>query len=399
MRAEKQPGFFYTRDRALFLDMMNSASYFLEQRLKQQEALGLTRSLKTGLEALTDFASNDYLGLSRSADLSDRIHREYHENGLRNGATGSRLLTGNSSYTMAVEDQLADLFDAEAVLVFNSGYTANMAVLSSIPGKDDTIIYDELAHACIKDGARLSLAKRFNFRHNDLDDLESKMKKAVGRIYIAVESVYSMDGDICPLDELTGLAAKYNAAIVLDEAHSTGVMGKNGSGYAVETGVHDTIFARIYTFGKAMGIHGACVAGSKLLREYLINFARPFIYTTALSPHSIAAIKCAFEYLKDQPSLQTAFRENVFLFNSLAAKISAHPPFATPIKTVVVPGNYKVRQMAEFIQSKGFDVRPILSPTVPKGMERLRICIHSFNTKDDVRELSNALEEGLKNIM
>jgi 8-amino-7-oxononanoate synthase len=177
------------------------------------------------------------------------------------GSTGSRLLSGNSELAMKLEAKLAATFRSQATLLFNSGYAANLAVLSSIPQKDDTIIYDELSHASIKDGARLSLAKKYSFRHNDMSDLERKISRSTGRVYVVVESVYSMDGDSCPLRELTQLSKKLGFTIILDEAHTTGVSGPRGSGVSVEFDLHDQIDIRIYTFGKAMGACGACVAG------------------------------------------------------------------------------------------------------------------------------------------
>src|SRR5688572_2333994 len=200
---------------------------FLKSKLEKRRDENTLRKLSS-LSGLKDFTSNDYLGLARSEELFRLIQNKVETLPHKNGATGSRLLAGNNPYTEEVEQKLATLFKGESALIFNSGYAANQAVLSSIPQKGDTILYDELAHACIRDGARLSLASRFPFLHNDLNDLEEKLKRAQGNIFIAVESIYSMDGDQCPLKELIALAEKYNAIIILDEAHSTGIIGKNG---------------------------------------------------------------------------------------------------------------------------------------------------------------------------
>src|SRR4051812_47447788 len=211
---------------------MSAFADFIKGKLQKRRDDHSFRTLKN-IEGLIDFTSNDYLGLARSELLYHRIQNKVQTLDLKhNGATGSRLLSGNSNYTEEVENKLAKIFNSEASLIFNSGYTANLAVLSSIPQKGDTILYDELAHACIKDGARLSLANRFSFRHNDLNDLEQKLNRCSGKIYIAVESIYSMDGDQCPLQDLVLLAEKYDVAIILDEAHSTGIFGKGGSGLA-----------------------------------------------------------------------------------------------------------------------------------------------------------------------
>jgi 8-amino-7-oxononanoate synthase len=359
----------------------------LEKRLQENSFRKLTVN-----PDLIDFTSNDYLGFARSEELFKRINDRTESLPHRNGATGSRLLSGNSAYTEAVEKKLACIFKSEAALIFNSGYTANQAVLSSIPQKGDTIIYDEYAHACIRDGARLSYASRFSFIHNNVEDLEKKLKIATGNIFIVVESIYSMDGDECPLFKLTELADQYNALIILDEAHSTGVMGATGSGLAVTAELEDKIAVRIYTFGKAMGVHGACVAGSQKLIEYLINFARPFIYTTAPAPHSIAAIECSFEYLSGKINLQAELKQKIELFVSLCKQYNIITSKSnSQIQGIIVSGNDTVKRVAAALQHKGFDIRPILSPTVPKDMERLRICLHSYNTTEEITRLVKEL--------
>jgi 8-amino-7-oxononanoate synthase len=365
----------------------------LQQKLAAREQEDSLRKL-THTSSLIDFSSNDYLGLARSKELFKQIHQKTSLIDVRNGATGSRLLSGNSGFIEAVETKLARIFKSEEALIFNSGYTANLAVLSSIPQRHDTIIYDELAHACIKDGARLSLARSFSFKHNDLNDLESKLSRIVeGNVFIAVESIYSMDGDQCPLNELTILANKYNATIIIDEAHSTGSIGSNGAGLTVDLGLESKVAIRIYTFGKAMGIHGACVVGSKVIRDYLINFARPFIYTTALPPHGIASIECAFDFLSKNISLQQTLRSRVDLFLSRTTTITNRVASTSSIQTAIFPGNSNVKNAATALQQAGLDVRPILSPTVPAGSERLRICLHTYNTDQEIILLASTLEQ------
>jgi 8-amino-7-oxononanoate synthase len=371
---------------------MNHLENELTRKLDTRQQNGSLRKLKETNPSLVDFTSNDYLGLAQNEELFRMIHERMALAPYRNGAAGSRLLSGNSVLAEKVENKLASLFKAEAALLFNSGYTANMGVLSSLPQKDDTILYDELAHACIKDGARLSLARRYSFRHNDLNDLESKIKRSTGKIFIAVESIYSMDGDQCPLVDLVTLAEKYDANIIVDEAHSTGVIGENGNGLTVSLGLQDKITVRIYTFGKAMGVHGACVVGSEKLIQYFVNFARPFIYTTALPPHSIVSIDCAFDYLKQHGELQQKLRENIRLYLNETVILKNRTNSESAIQTVLVPGNEQAKSTALQLQEKGFDVRPILAPTVPAESERLRICLHTFNTMDEVRNLSTAIK-------
>lgn len=372
---------------------MNGSDVFLKQKLVERERQGSLRVLSNPDLSKIDFSSNDYLGLARSQELFQKI--KDNTEGLTkrwNGSTGSRLLSGNNDYTEETESRLAEIFNSESSLIFNSGYSANLAVLSSVPQRQDTILYDELAHACIKDGARLNLAKRMSFKHNDLNDLESKIKKASGKIFIAVESIYSMDGDECPLKELTELSERYGAIIVLDEAHSTGVRGTNGSGLAVSLGLENRIGIRIYTFGKAIGVHGACVVGSDTLRQYLINFARPFIYTTAMTPHSIVSIRCAFEYLNENPHLPQELGEKIKLYLDNTFQIHLRTKSSSSVQTMFFKGNENAKKAALELQRYNFDVRAILSPTVSRGSERLRICLHTFNRDEEIVDLTQQLK-------
>ena len=371
---------------------MNNLQSALTKQLALREEEGIRRFLKADQHGLIDFTSNDYLGLARSLELFQAIEQKVSDSAFKlNGATGSRLLSGNSDYAEQIENKLSGIFKSEASLLFNSGYAANVGVLSSLPQRGDTILYDALAHACMKDGARLSLAKRFNFKHNDLHDLESKIKLATGKVFIAVESIYSMDGDQCPLKDLVDLAEKYGAVIILDEAHSTGVLGDRGAGLAVSLGLENKIDVRIYTFGKAMGIHGACVAGSSTLKDYLINFARPFIYTTARPPHSLISIECAFDFLHQNIGLQNILNKKVEYFLYELNRIGEVSISKSSIQSILISGNEKTKRVAINLQQKGFDIRPILSPTVPKETERLRICLHAFNTNEEISSLIQSL--------
>ncbi|HZY78568.1 MAG TPA: pyridoxal phosphate-dependent aminotransferase family protein [Cyclobacteriaceae bacterium] len=340
----------------------------------------LPRSLKLTPDRI-DFTSNDYLGLSRSADLHKRISEVYESLPVkRNGSTGSRLLSGNSELVMQTEEKLAAIFRSEKTLLFDSGYSANLAVLSTFCHRGDSILMDERCHASIKDGARLSLANKWNFRHNDLDDLDRKLQVTTNSKWIVVESIYSMDGDLCPLEDIVALAKKYDARIILDEAHSTGVMGTGGNGYANHLDLQKDIDIRIYTFGKAMGVHGACVAMEHWQQNYMVNFSRPFIYTTAPSDHSVVSISCAVDYL----------REHIYLQEELKSRIDQLQS-ETQIHAVIVPGVEEVQRTASLLQEKGFDVRPILSPTVREGQERIRICLHTFNTPEQIGSLMSNL--------
>jgi len=354
-----------------------SRTKFLLNKRSQENAL---RTLKTVSDDMIDFSSNDYLGLARSAELKKSIADIYNAQSHKNGSTGSRLLTGNSQLTESCEKTLAALFGFETTTVFNSGYMANLAFFSSVPQRGDTVIYDEYAHACIKDGCRLSHAKRLSFKHNDLSDLEKKLKESAGDIFIACETVYSMDGDVATLQELVTLAKKYNAKVILDEAHSTGVYGDFGAGMLAEQNLQSDVYAVIYTFGKAMGVHGACIASKADLKDFIINFSRPFIYTTAPSAFEIISIIESFAHLKNNPGLTDRLKENISHFNKLL------PEYATPsaIKSIIVGGNSNTKELSNSLQNQGFDIRPILSPTVKEGTERLRVCLHAFNTTTEI---------------
>ena len=349
------------------------------------------RSLKTE-NSLIDFCSNDYLGFSRSPELKILFELElekYPEYKL--GSTGSRLLAGNDQFAEDLEASIATFHNSEASLLFNSGYDANLGIFSSLPQRGDTIICDEYIHASIIDGARLSHAARFVFKHNDMDSLEQKMNSAQGRIFIGVESVYSMDGDEAPLKQICSLAEKFNAAVIIDEAHAIGVFGDHGKGIVDDLNLNSKVFARIVTFGKALGIHGAAILGSSELRSYLINYARSFIYTTAPSFISNIAIKTSYDYLKTKDHQQDLY-DRIQYFRSNLETIGSLTKSRSGIQILLIPGNTQVREIASKIQQAGFDVRPILSPTVPQGSERLRICLHNHNSMSEIEGLCNSIK-------
>jgi len=366
------------------------------QKLLTRKSENAFRTL-TVREGLVDFFSNDYLGFARDKDLHERILSKEKEYALQvcNGSTGSRLLSGNSKLAEEIEKQLAIFLEVERTLIFNSGYNANVGVLSALPQKGDTILYDELIHASLKDGARLSFADRMSFRHNDLEDLERKIKKASGDIFVVVESIYSMDGDQAPLKELVRIAKQYNACVIVDEAHSTGTCGPQGKGLVIAENLKDGVDIRIHTFGKAMGIHGACVAGSAVLIDYLINFSRPFIYTTAFAPHAFFSVQAAFEKLQQSENVIAALNKNIRLLSDGLSKHEGYIASTSSIHVLKTGGNDLVKQLAQSIQEQGFDVRPILSPTVKKGEERLRVCVHAFNTEKQISDLLTCVKTHL----
>lgn len=371
---------------------MKPAEDFLKNKLYERQQSGTYRELKPE-NGLIDFCSNDYLGFAHSAVLKQSIVHEVNTHPLSlNGAAGSRLLSGNIQYAEDLEKQIAAHHDSEAGLLFNSGYDANLGLLSSLAQRGDTIILDELVHASIIDGARLSYANRYNFKHNDLESLEAKLKLAKGNCYVVIESVYSMDGDAPPLLEILSLTEKYNAALIVDEAHAVGLHPK---GLVYELGLQQRVFARVVTFGKALGGHGAIVLGSNNLRNYLINFARSFIYTTAASFHQLAAIKMAYQLLENSNEAIISLKTNIELFKQA---VNTGENFAllnsdSPIQCIILGSNEMAREAARQLQMNNLDVRPILSPTVAQGTERVRICLHSFNSENELTLLATTLNK------
>ena len=359
----------------------------LTSLLQKRKDTDSFRILKSNSEEMVDLSSNDYLGLARNSVLKNRIESSLSSS-KRNGSTGSRLITGNNSLIEKTESYLSNLFGQDTATIFNSGYMANLAFFSSVPQRGDTIIYDELSHACIKDGCRLSQANRFSFKHNDLNDLKIKLNKTVGMVYIVIESVYSMDGDLAPIQAICELAKKHQALVVVDEAHSTGIWGNEGAGLISHLGLQDEVSAVIYTFGKAMGIHGACITGSSSLKDYLINFARPFIYTTAPSDHEVLSILEAFKLRAEEHEMSSTLFAIIEYFNQKLPQLTTD----SSIKTITIGGNTKTKNVSAILQNEGLDIRPILSPTVKEGTERLRICLHSFNTQSEIDFLCYLLE-------
>ena len=356
---------------------------FLQKRLTDRSDLNLLRKLPAIHTDWIDFSSNDYLGIATHHLLSDSKELEH-------GSKGSRLLAGNYSLIEEAEQIIATFHQAEAALIFNSGYDANIGLLSCIATREDTIIYDSLSHASIRDGIRLSLAKSYSFQHNDMDDLKKKISKATGTIYIVTETVFSMDGDECPLKELVETANQYHAHIILDEAHATGVIGNKGEGLAQYLQLHGSIFARVHTFGKACGAHGAVILGSERLKSFLINFARSFIYTTALPATAVNSIIQSYRLFPCMKEERKRLYEYIQQFQNASLSYQKLTSLSA-IQGVVVPGNDAVKELALYLQNNQLDVRPILSPTVPSGSERLRIVLHSFNTQEEVDKLLKLL--------
>ena len=371
----------------------------LRHALQERASEGNLRSLSVYDQGI-DFYSNDYLGLASSGELRRRINqlREQQEP-LPQGSTGSRLVSGNSNLAEELEQQLADFHGADTGLLFSSGYAANSGLLASIAGIGDCLIMDELIHASSVDGARLSRANKFIFRHNDADSFRDKLIKAresspEGSIFVAVESVYSMDGDFSPLSDLAQICTEFDAGLIVDEAHSNGITGRYGAGLVAELGLADQVFARIHTFGKGLGLHGAIVMGTSTLRQYLVNFCRPFIFSTALSADALLSIKAAYELLPELDEQREQLFSLVRHFRQLTAQ-STYQWYDSNswIQSLLIPGNDRAMTAAARLRERGFLVKAIRAPSVPPGTERIRICLHASNSIQEVEGLFEALEE------
>lgn len=369
----------------------------LSQKIELRKQNNALRQLNLSSN-LIDFSSNDYIGFSKNKTIFDQTHQYLIDhNCVQNGATGSRLISGNHQVYQEAEEYIAQFQQTETALIFNSGYDANVGFFSSVPQKGDLILYDELCHASIRDGIQLSNAKSYKFKHNDFEDLEKLIKRCqteLAEVYIVTESVFSMDGDCPNLEELVAVSEKNHCFLVVDEAHALGVFGEKGEGVVQMLGLQTKVFARIMTFGKGLGCHGAAILGSERLRNYLVNFARSFIYSTGLSPHSIATILVAYQHLETEKKSLEKLRENIIYFNQEKTLLGLKPMFVrskSAIQSAIISGNENVKFIANQLQEKGFDVKAILSPTVPAGQERLRFCLHSYNSKEEISEVLRLL--------
>ncbi|KAI8853594.1 pyridoxal phosphate-dependent transferase [Chytridium lagenaria] len=379
----------------------------ISQSLSRRASLGLLRSLDITTTHLIDFSSNDYLSLSRHPLVQKRFIEHLstqhplepnptsHHPPPTHGSTGSRLLTGNTTTAISLEHHLAQFHHSPSALLFNSGYDANISLFSTLPPPTSTILHDALIHASAHDGFRTSRATHVHsFQHNNLTDFTWKLQDAIERmeregnttgVIVAVESVYSMDGDV--------------GAFERDGAFDGGERGW-GTGTCWEMGLEERVFARLHTFGKGVGAHGAVILGPPHLRSYLINYARPLIYSTSLPPHSLIAIQCSYDVMeREADKMQERLVMLIGRWRELMEGRRLPEGVVvlkseTPIQGVVVPGNARVTAVSLYLRHLGIDCRPIRSPTVPTGLERLRVCLHVHNSVEDLEKLVEGLVEG-----
>jgi len=336
-----------------------------------------------------DFSSNDYLGLAHHGAIRQSLIAAL-QGGLALGSGGSRLLRGNHPEHESLEAFAADFFGCEAALYMATGYLANVALFTTLPQRGDVIVMDEQVHASAKEGIHAAPAKRAKFAHNDANACEDAIKRArengAANIWIAVESVYSMDGDIAPLADLIEIADRHDAYLIVDEAHATGIHGPGGKGFSAAYEGRDNLIA-LHTCGKALGQAGALVTLPSVMKDYLINTARSFIYTTAPTPLSAIAVQRALEVVRDEPERRARL-------NDLA--VHAHKTFdvgETQIVPLMVGGDGEALALAKQLQAQGFDIRAIRSPTVPGGAARLRLSVTLNVDENDIDALAAAYRE------
>ena len=343
-----------------------------------------------------DFTSNDFLGFSEAPAIRDAVLKAV-EDGMPLGAGGSRLLRGNHRIHEELETMATEFFGSEKALYFGSGYSANYALLTTLPKRHDFIVYDALSHASIREGVFASLAKSVRAPHNDVDavaDALSNWRKtgsASARAWIVVESLYSMDGDCAPLDDLLDIADRYGATLIVDEAHATGVWGANGHGFTEPFEGHSNLVA-LHTCGKALGVAGGLVCASSELIEFLVNKSRPFIYSTAPPPINALAVHAALQLLVREPQRRSLLHERIALANREFESRFHRKGSGTQIIPFVIGDEKPTRDIADLMQRAGFDLRAIRPPTVPIGTARLRISITLHVSNQQIQSMFDALE-------
>ena len=367
-------------------------------RLADLDTRGLLRRLRP--PAGIDLSSNDYLGLATHPLLKERMADAVLREGC--GSTGSRLLTGDRESFSAVERRFAKFKGAERSLYFSSGYLANLGVLTTFPDAGDTVFSDELNHASLIDGIRLSRARHIIFYHNDVDALGQLIKKDAGQgqKFVVVESLFSMDGDLAPLAAYAALCKETGAALIVDEAHAVGIYGEHGSGLIESTGVGKDVFVSINTAGKALGVSGAFVAGPVWSIDYLIQRARSFAFSTAPPPSLATALEASLTVIVTEPERRNQLRASArYLRDQLKRARITVPDGDSQIISVVVGENHAAVALAMALQDKGFDVRAIRPPSVPAGTARLRVSVNAKVSKPMLDSFVIALKHGLRETM
>ncbi|KRB60631.1 8-amino-7-oxononanoate synthase [Rhizobium sp. Root708] len=346
-----------------------------------------------------DFTSNDFLALANGPRLKDAVQSAM-ERGVPVGAAGSRLLRGNHPEHETLEAEAAEFFGVERALYFGSGYAANSALFSTLPQRDDLIVHDALIHASVHEGIAGSKATAVGAAHNDADAFADaiqrwRKKGGRGRPWIAVESVYSMDGDRAPLSALADIADRHDGFLVIDEAHSTGVFGSDGKGLAADLEGRENVIA-LHTCGKALGVSGALLAAPGVLVDYLVNRARAFIYSTAPSPLMAAGVREALRIVRDEPERRTALQHLVVHLGERLENQFGIAPSRSQIQPILIGDNTRAVRIAQALQADGFDIRAIRPPTVPEGTARLRLSVTLNVGSSEITTMLDCLAVAMK---
>jgi glycine C-acetyltransferase len=341
------------------------------------------------------FGSNNYLGLANNPYIKESVKKSIEKYGI--GIGGPPLLNGYTKLHYEVEEMLADFKNKESAMIFASGYGANVGLVSGLINRDDIILYDEYSHASLCDGIKMGRLDSYKFRHNDVSHLEELLRKyrevVRGEIFVCVEGVYSMDGDLAPLDEMAPLCKKYKACLIVDDAHGTGVTGETGGGTAQHFGVEDDVDIIMGTFSKALGVTGGFVAGDKCVTDYLRFFARSYMFSASLPPIIAAAVKAGLETIKIHPEYVSQLRSNI---NYAVAKLNENGfgiKTQTPIIALRVPTDMDIRKAVFKFHEMGIFLNSIEYPAVPISQQRFRISLMSIHTKEDIDKLVSAVCE------
>lgn len=352
--------------------------------------------IKLGEISLVDFSSNDYLGLKNHPALLKGALEAMNKWGTGSGA--SRLMSGDFELHHELEDAVSLLVGKEEALLFGSGYLANIGIISALFSRKDAIFFDRFCHASMIDGIRLSGARFFRFRHNDPEHLEHLLKKnraEFSRALILVESLYSMEGDIAPIQRLSELRNRYKTLLIVDDAHAVGVFGDHGEGL-VGRGMTEGIDIIVGTFGKALGSYGAYAAISKKLKDQLINHVRSFIFSTALPPPTLGASLAAIKILEDEPERRKRVRTLSFLLREkIRNELLLETPSESQIIPVILGPDERAVRVSQHLEEKGFYVKPVRPPTVPEGSSRIRISVTSNHSEGDILTLVEAIKDVL----
>jgi glycine C-acetyltransferase len=389
-----------------FSDRINTFSRFITEITKNQQNLYM-RQVTSAADRETEvvdpftkrkkrmlmFGSNNYLGLANHPYVREQVKKAINKYGV--GIGGPPLLNGYTNLYRKLEEKLASLKHTEDCLLFSSGYSANVGLLSALINHGDKVFYDEYSHASFCDGLRMAKADAVAFKHNDIKELETLLnqKNTSGDTFVGVEGVYSMDGDLAPLNEVAALCKKNKSILIVDDAHGTGVMGNTGSGTGEHFGVDEMIDITMGTFSKTFGVSGGFISASKPIVNYLRYFARSYMFSASLPPVVIAAVLAGLKVIKNQPELIKKLKKNVHYASAGLKNLGFNINPQSSIIALRVPETMNIREAAYFFHKAGIFINSIEYPAVPLNQQRFRISLMASHTKDDINRLLSVIDE------